>query len=486
MKKLSIKSESISAALISAAGIIELAALLAAVLVLSCAAPANAMAGKPRDNSGLSGGVVKEKRQDPARDRLRQEATPLMKKNERQRLEGIHYDDAVTNDRPDLLEEVKKTGRDAGWYSPGGLRMMNPSPVEPEGVKIARRARLIVIGAVTEAHSFLNEHNTFVFTENNVEVQEVLKNETGEEISFGSHIFVTRPGGTILVGDHLIYNDNGDQSPLAPTTQCLFFLEPLPDVTGAFCGRSYLVEGNLVKDADHGGEDFESLDQVRSQVGVAARNALGGTDDQVRAEATPLAAKNDRQRIEGQIYDTPVTPDSPNMLEQVTKTGRDAGWFSPVSATIGSPSVSEPVGVTLARQSPLIVIGEIVDRHSLLSDHYTHVFTESEVRVVEVLKNESDSAVAVGSHIFLARPGGAVVVDGHLISDITAGTRSLRKGDWCLLLLNAIPGDPNVFNGHSYILDGSAADNADDSGADFASLGQARQYINRAIGGAKQ
>ena len=218
-------------------------------------------------------GVRENPLQEAAEDALRKSATPLTDKNERQRLEGIHSDFPVSDRHVDLLDELKRTGKDTGWYSPGGIMFQDPSQTEALGVTIARKAALVVIGTVQQTISLLNEHNTGVFTESEIEVSEVLKADPSNPLSRGAHIFLVRTGGVVRVGDHFIEDITGSETLLHKGDKCLLFLTPVNEAAGAFSGGTFLIEGKDVKDCDDQGKYFGSLEQARRSVKIASGGA---------------------------------------------------------------------------------------------------------------------------------------------------------------------------------------------------------------------
>ena len=235
---------------------------------------------------------------------------------------------------------------------------------------------------------------------------------------------------------------------------------------------------------------------------VAGRSALGHTTgDQVesiqspqrvdpyRAGASPLreSQKNDRQVGESSRFDSPVTVNHPDLLAQATG-GRDAGFLvmDEVGLFQASEPPAEPPGVTLAKGSDLIVRGTVAGRQSFLNTSKTVVFTEHDIVVAEILKNDPASPVSVGSHVFFARKGGSIRIGNNIISCEYASMRLLEKGEDILLFLRPVRSAPGAYEGHSFLVRGQGLEPCDGVDEFGGNLAAARSQIEMAARGGQR
>ena len=111
---------------------------------------------------------------------------------------------------------------------------------------MARESDAVVIGIVSKKASFFTEDETFVFSDYDLNVEEVLKNNHSHPIKLTS-LTVTRPGGTVMVGRRAVRAVDESLEPLAVGERYLLFLEFIPR-TGAYKAfnskGSFQLEGN--------------------------------------------------------------------------------------------------------------------------------------------------------------------------------------------------------------------------------------------------
>ncbi|HEY0322145.1 MAG TPA: hypothetical protein VGC66_14385 [Pyrinomonadaceae bacterium] len=131
--------------------------------------------------------------------------------------------------------------------SPGG----RPSSSEAFLKNLASSADAVVIVTVTNKSSQLTENGSFVFTDYDVAVEEVLKDNGSNNIQSQSSIVVTRPGGRILLEGRVVTARDRVFKPLAIGGRYLLFLKYIP-TTGAYHavnnkGSFELVDNKSVK-----------------------------------------------------------------------------------------------------------------------------------------------------------------------------------------------------------------------------------------------
>jgi hypothetical protein len=136
--------------------------------------------------------------------------------------------------------------------------------------RLACEADAVVIGTVKSKSSQLIEEGTFVFTDYEVAVEEILKNNFAAPIQQNNAITVTRSGGTVKLNGHIVRAIDYRDKPLEIGEHYLLYLKFISD-TGAYrpfgnsmsddtlylrggkitqVSRKYLPLGRRVADAD--------------------------------------------------------------------------------------------------------------------------------------------------------------------------------------------------------------------------------------------
>ena len=195
----------------------------------------------------------KEKSERPTYEQA--EATEFIEKNLRQTVESSQMRETELPGRnaEGLRDQVRKTGKDAGLYTIGEIAEVPGHPSEPPGTVITKESDAVVIGSLTEKHSLLTDHEKDVFTEYQISVSEVLKNDRG--IQLPRTIYFVRPGGSISFEGHLIYHTFGEMKPLKTGRQYLLFLKRIPGLDDAFEGASFTMDAGALRACD-GVEEF--------------------------------------------------------------------------------------------------------------------------------------------------------------------------------------------------------------------------------------
>lgn len=94
------------------------------------------------------------------------------------------------------------------------------------------KADAVVLGSVSSKTAHLTEDETFIYTEYEFLVKDVLKNNPGFLIDVNNHIQVTRPGGLIKLDNQLIRAEDKSYEPLQLKKEYLLFLRFVPNATG--------------------------------------------------------------------------------------------------------------------------------------------------------------------------------------------------------------------------------------------------------------
>ncbi len=125
----------------------------------------------------------------------------------------------------------------------------------------------IVIGSVKSKKAHLSEDETYVYTEYDFSVEDVLKNNSVSSIENNGNIKITRPGGVIKLDNRTITVSDERFEPLKPEKKYLLFLKYVPSAKGYMANISdsdFIVEGNSFKKFS---EDMSSFDPIELRNG---------------------------------------------------------------------------------------------------------------------------------------------------------------------------------------------------------------------------
>ena len=110
-----------------------------------------------------------------------------------------------------------------------------PEPKTPEEYlgELARESDAIIQGAVDKKVSQITEDEAFIFTDYDVVVTEILKDNAAAPLELGKPIVVTRPGGKIVMNEIVVKASDEVFQPLPLNHDVLLFLKFIPE-TGAY------------------------------------------------------------------------------------------------------------------------------------------------------------------------------------------------------------------------------------------------------------
>lgn len=161
----------------------------------------------------------------------------------------------------------------------------------PTTVEILKRAicdsAAVVLGVVKGKSSQLTEDESFVFTDYEIAIEQVLKDNDAAAIRSNGEITFTRPGGTLFLNRKRVRATDESFRPLKVGQQYLLFLEFLP-ATGTYksieTGESFEVQKNKIKSLkkeslDRFAIDYEAsslIDQVRLAAAIPCGGGKGG------------------------------------------------------------------------------------------------------------------------------------------------------------------------------------------------------------------
>lgn len=109
-------------------------------------------------------------------------------------------------------------------------------------------ASAVVVGTLKNKKSLLTEDGGFIFTEHDLSVEEVIKNNTAYPIQNGESIMVVRAGGAVQMNGRTYRAERSDFKSPRKDNRYLFFLRFIPS-TGtylAYGNGSFLLAGESV------------------------------------------------------------------------------------------------------------------------------------------------------------------------------------------------------------------------------------------------
>lgn len=121
------------------------------------------------------------------------------------------------------------------------------------------------------------------------------------------------------------------------------------------------------------------------------------------------------------------------------------------------PTYPLPALVGLAYASDAIVIGTIKEKiTSQLTEDEDFLFSEYGVVVEDVIKNNPNAPITLGSAISVIRPGGKVKLNDKIINAVVHSFRPFLEGDRYLLYLKYIPETHSyqAFTNASFLIEG--------------------------------
>jgi hypothetical protein len=113
--------------------------------------------------------------------------------------------------------------------------------------ELTSKSDAVLIGIVKERASFSTAEGTFVFTDYDLAIEQILKNNSTNLLRPFDKISVTRPGGDVQLDGHKVRALDESLEPLAIGSRYLLFLDYVPstETYKAFSSQgSFRVDGN--------------------------------------------------------------------------------------------------------------------------------------------------------------------------------------------------------------------------------------------------
>jgi hypothetical protein len=201
--------------------------------------------------------------------------TALVEKNERNRMESAAYtDDTLVKYQGDagrLTLESKRLDQDVTRQVQDSCTVLSMFP-EPPAVALLKKSILAIRGHIISKQAFLTDNESGVFTEYEVSVTEVIKSKA--PIRPSDSIFVTRPGGSVRYGAHILSEAHSRYGSLEPGSDVLLFLDNGVTPGTYTLYQAILVNGQELTTSVVGPPDFRgmTLTQTLAELRAATRS----------------------------------------------------------------------------------------------------------------------------------------------------------------------------------------------------------------------
>jgi hypothetical protein len=163
-----------------------------------------------------------------------------------------------------------------------------------------------------------------------------------------------------------------------------------------------------------------------------------------RENPTPVqeGVKTEKQREHGKIFSQKYEYRRDKRLSNLRGTGD-------LQVLIGIPTKNQPFNAPpfnlsvflkdIICDSDAVIIGEVKNKSSQLTEYGEFAFTDYEVVVEELLKNNTASPIQPTNTITVTRSGGLIELNGKVIHAIDESFKSFEVGERVLLFLKFIP-----------------------------------------------
>lgn len=182
---------------------------------------------------------------------------------------------------------------------------------------------------------------------------------------------------------------------------------------------------------------------VVALVSLAAMAAIGQKKSTSPADATPVqeGVISDQQKQHSKLYSNYK---GNGKLRDLIKKNPDGVDIEVLPGTpelsVGGRAVADDSVQELTSNADTIVVGRVTNKSSQITENGSFLFTDYEFSVDESLKNTTAAKIDSQKTITVTRPGGKVLLDGHLITATDRSFRELLIGGRYLLFLKFIPG----------------------------------------------
>lgn len=196
------------------------------------------------------------------------------------------------------LSELSELGKRRGYRQEAGISIglpliptigNSPAVTASEFLRnLSCDADAVVVGVVKSETAHLTEDETFVYTEYDFSVEDILKNNSASPIEVNNSIQFTRPGGLIKLDNQVIRVEDKSYPQLEIKKKYLLFLKFIPSANGYIVSDAkgdFILENNSFKKLSRlrmpeeleGKSELQALlSEVRNSISTDCQNSTGG------------------------------------------------------------------------------------------------------------------------------------------------------------------------------------------------------------------
>ena len=165
-------------------------------------------------------------------------------------------------------------------------------------------------------------------------------------------------------------------------------------------------------------------------------------------EATPveLGALSERQRIHSKLFAHYKEARGGDLIGGLVAEAKgkykiiETGFGPPLTELITKSETPENFFSNLARESDAVIRGKVIRQTSQVTEDGSFIFTDYDVAVEEILKNNATAPISRDTSIMVTHPGGKVVLSGIVVKAFDDSYKPLpMNGHDVVLFLRLIP-----------------------------------------------
>ena len=168
--------------------------------------------------------------------------------------------------------------------------------------------------------------------------------------------------------------------------------------------------------------------------------AMGMTNEQQEKKTSPQEGITpQKQKEHSKLYKTYGS--GPDLRKQAATSEGDITkeiTFGNIFSS-GEPNSLPPFLNAITCDADAIVIGTPKSESSQFTENGSFIFTDYEVTVEQVLKDNATAPIQVGSNLIVTRPGGAIKLNGRNIRALIEDFKLFKTGERYVLFLRFIP-----------------------------------------------
>jgi hypothetical protein len=172
---------------------------------------------------------------------------------------------------------------------------------------------------------------------------------------------------------------------------------------------------------------------------------------QQTGKATPVreGVMTEKQKKHSKIFGRFEAYTQGKKLRELVDESGDVYVIVPVGNVITPPSLNLKEFLhNMTCEADAVIIGTVQRKASQIIEEGTFVFSDYELTVTEVLKNNIAAPIEPSGNITYTSAGGAIELNGHTVRAVQQGSRPLQVGENYLLYLKFLP-DTGAYKGFS-------------------------------------